>query len=67
MTELQESLVKVMKGLNVPFSVALPTMLRLETEEEELELARFFLDNRGRELREGEIVNKVSEILSTRP
>ncbi len=67
MTDLQESLVKVMKGLNVPFSVALPTMLSLETEEEELELARFLLDNRGRKLREGEIVDKVSEILSTRP
>ena len=66
MTNLQESLVTVMKGLNMPFSVVLPTMLSLETEEEELELARFLLDNRGRELREGEIVNKVSQILSTR-
>ena len=66
MTELQESLVLVMKGLNVPFSVVLPTMLSLETEEEQLELARFLLDNRGRKLSEGEIDSKVSEILNTR-
>ena len=55
---------QVLKSLGVSFSVALPTMLYLETEEEQAELAMFLLDNRERRISEGEIIAKVSEILN---
>ena len=64
MTILQEALVEALKFLGVPLSVGLPTMLVLETEEEQRELAQYLLDNLDRRPSGGEIRAKVEEILS---
>ena len=67
LTDLQEAMIKTMKSLNIPFSVVFPTMLYLKTEQEQLKLAVFLLENRKRKLSAEEIVNKVSEILNSEP
>ena len=67
LTDLQEAMIKTRKSLNIPFSVVFPTMLYLKTEQEQLKLAVFLLENRKRKLSAEEIVNKVSEILNSEP
>ena len=67
MTQLQESLAKMLIALGVPLSTELPTMLYLETEQEQLELAQYLLDNLELKPSVEEIREKVEEILSTEP
>lgn len=62
-TELQEALANALISLGVPLSVGLPIMLCLETEDEQVELAQFLLDNLERRPSVGEIDAKVREIL----
>ena len=67
MTKLQEALTKALKHLGVPISIALPTLLCLETEEEQLELAQYLRENLERKPSVGEIEAKVREILNSAP
>ena len=67
LTSLQKDLALTLKSLGIPFEVGLPVMLYLETEEEQVELARFLLENLERKPSAEEIVNKVSEILNSEP
>ena len=64
-TELQEGLIEALKYLGVPLSVGLPTMLCLESVQEQRELAQYLLDNLERKPSVEEIQAKVEEILNT--
>ena len=64
LSELQSLLIKFLKSLGISLEIIFPVMLYLETEEEQAEFAMWLLSKWEHGISEGEIVNKVSEILN---
>ena len=67
LSELQNLLIEFLKSLGIRLEIILPVMLYLETEEEQAEFAMWLLSRWEQGVSEGEIVNKVSEILNFEP
>ncbi len=65
LSELQNLLIDFLKSLDISLEIILPVMLYLETEEEQAEFAMWLLSVWKQGVTEGQIVNKVSEILNS--
>ena len=64
LSELQNLLIEFLKSLGISLEIILPVMLYLEAEEEQAEFAMWLLNKWEQGITEGQIVDKVSDILN---